>query len=175
MADNTTTYTAVVDMEVKGKDEMKDLGDQAEETGGQFVKMQLQIRATQKALQEAAAAGDTVKFNKLRAQLDDLEDGLEKVQFQSKQFEDQLSAMPGPAGQAGGAIKGVGDAFKLMLANPVVAVIAAIVGVFLLLKKSLESTAEGQKTLNRISEAFGKILGPILATIEAVALPLFEG
>jgi hypothetical protein len=174
MADNTTTYTAVVDMEVKGKDEMKDLGDQAEETGGQFVKMQLQIRQTQKALQEAAAAGDTVKFNKLRAQLDDLEDGLEKVQFQSKQFEDQLATMPGPAGAAGNAIKGVGDSFKLMLANPVVAVIAAIVGVFLLLKKSLESTAEGQKTLNRISEAFGKLLGPIMALIESVAVPIFN-
>jgi hypothetical protein len=175
MADNTTTYTAVVDMEVKGKEEIKELGDQAEETGGAFVKLQLQIRGTQKALQEAAAAGDTVKFNKLKAQLDDLEDGLEKVQFQSKQFEDQLATMPGPAGAAGNAIKGVGDSFKLMLANPVVAVIAAIVGVFLLLKKSLESTAEGQATLNRISEAFGKILGPILATIESVALPLFEG
>lgn len=175
MAVNTTTYTAVVDMEVKGKDEMKDLGDQAEQTGGQFVKMQLQIRQTQKALQEAAAAGDTVKFNKLRAQLDDLEEGLEKVQFQAKQFDDQLASLPGPAGQAGNAIKSVDGAFKLLLANPVVAVIGAIVGIFLLFKKSLESTAEGQQTLNRISEAFGKILGPILATIEKVALPLFEG
>jgi hypothetical protein len=175
MADNTTTYKAVIDAEVKGADEIKDLGDKTEETGDKFVKLQLQIRQTQKALQEAAAAGDTVKFNKLKGELDDLEDGLEKVQFQSKQFEDQLSALPGPAGQAGGAIKGVSDAFKLLLANPVIAVIGAIIGIFLLFKKSLESTAEGQATLNRISEAFGKILGPILATIESVALPLFEG
>jgi DNA repair exonuclease SbcCD ATPase subunit len=175
MADNTTTYKAVIDAEVKGADEIKDLGDKTEETGDKFVKLQLQIRQTQKDLQAAAAAGDKVKFDKLRAQLDDLEDGLEKVQFQSKQFEDQLASLPGPAGQAGGAVKGVSDAFKLLLANPVIAVIGAIIGIFLLFKKSLESTAEGQETLNRISTAFGKILGPILATIEKVALPLFEG
>jgi myosin heavy subunit len=175
MADNTTTYTAIIDTQVKGAEEVGDLGDKAEETAGAFVKLQLQIRKTQKDLQEAAAAGDKVKFNKLRAQLDDLEDGLEKVQFQSKQFEDQLSALPGPAGQAGGAIKGIGDAFKMMLANPVVAVIAAIAGALILMKKSLESTAEGQKTLNRISQAFSSILGPILATVEKVAVPLFNG
>lgn len=175
MADNTTTYKAVIEAEVKGKEEIKGVGDEAEETAGAFVKLQLQIRQTQKALQEAAAAGDTVKFKQLKGELDDLEDGLEKVQFQSKQFEDQLAALPGPAGQAGGAIKGVGDAFKLLLANPVVAVIGAIVGVFLLLKRSLESTAEGQATLNRITSAFASVLGPVLATLEKVAVPLFNG
>ena len=175
MADNTTTYTAIIDTQVKGAEEVGDLGDKAEETAGAFVKLQLQIRQTQKDLQEAAASGDKVKFNKLRAQLDDLEDGLEKVQFQSKQFEDQLAALPGPAGQAGGAIKGIGDAFKMMLANPVVAVIAGIAGALLLMKKSLESTAEGQKTLNRLSQAFSGILGPILATVEKVAVPIFNG
>ena len=175
MADNTTTYKAVIETEVKGKGEIKEVGDEAEETAGAFVKLQLQIRQTQKALQEAAAAGDTVKFKQLKGELDDLEDGLEKVQFQSKQFEDQLAALPGAAGQAGGAIKGVGDAFKLLLANPVVAVIGAIVGVFLLLKRSLESTAEGQATLNRITSAFASVLGPVLATLEKVAVPLFNG
>jgi len=175
MADNTTTYKAVIETEVKGKGEIKEVGDEAEETAGAFVKLQLQIRQTQKALQEAAAAGDTVKFKQLKGELDDLEDGLEKVQFQSKQFEDQLSALPGAAGQAGGAIKGVGDAFKLLLANPVVAVIGAIIGVFLLLKRSLESTSEGQATLNRVSQAFSAVLGPILATLEKVAVPLFNG
>jgi len=175
MADNTTTYTAIIDTQVKGAEEIGDLGEKAEETAGAFVKLQLQIRQTQKDLQSAAASGDKVKFNKLRAQLDDLEDGLEKVQFQSKQFEDQLSALPGPAGQAGGAIKGIGDAFKMMLANPVIAVIAGIAAVLMLMKKSLESTGEGQKTLNRLSQAFSGILGPILATVEKVAVPLFNG
>ena len=175
MADNTTTYTAVIDTQVKGADEIEDLGDKAEETAGSFVKLQLQIRQTQKDLQEAAAAGDKTKFNKLRAELDDLEEGLEKVQFQAKQFDDQLASLPGPAGAAGNAIKSIDGAFKVLIANPIIAVIAAIGGALLLMKKALSSTAEGQETLNRLSQAFSGILGPILATVEKVAVPIFNG
>lgn len=175
MADNITTYTTVVDVQTKGEKGLEDLGDTAEETGGKFVRLQKQIKEVNIALQKAAESGDSVQFNKLKGQLDDLEDKLEVTKLKSKQFEDALAEMPGPAGAAGNAIKAVDGGLKALLANPVVATIAAIVGVFLLFKKSLESTAEGQQTLNRLSTAFDKILGPILATIEAVALPLFEG
>ena len=175
MADNTTTYTTVVDVEVKGEKELDNLGNSAEETGEKFTRLQRQIRDTNVALQKAAEAGDSVKFNQLKGQLDELEDKLEITTLKSKQFDDALQAMPGPAGAAGNAIKMLDGGLKAMLANPVVATIAAIIGVFMLFKKSLESTAEGQATLNRISEAFGKILGPVMATIEAVALPIFEG
>lgn len=175
MADNTTTYTTVVDVQTKGEEQLKDMGDAAEDTGGKFVRLQKQIKDLNIELQKAAEAGDNVKFNKLKDDLDELEDKLEATKLKSKQFEDALAEMPGPAGAAGNAIKAVDGGFKALLANPVVATIAAIVGVFLLFKKSLESTAEGQETLNRISSAFGKILGPIMATIEAVALPLFQG
>ena len=175
MADNTTTYTAVIDTQVKGGEDIEKLGDDAEQAAGGFVKLQLQIRQTQKDLQAAAASGDKVKFNKLRAQLDDLEEGLEKVQFQAKQFDDQLASLPGPAGAAGNAIKSVDAGFKVLIATPIIAVIAAVVGAFLLMKKALSSTAEGQETLNRVQSAFSKILGPILALVEKVALPIFEG
>ena len=175
MAENTTTYTAVINTEVNGGEQIEQLGDDAEKAADGFVKLQLQIRQTQKDLQAAAATGDKVKFNQLRKQLDDLEEGLEKVQFQSKQFDDQLAALPGPAGAAGNAIKGVDQAFKILIANPIIAVIAAIGGALLLMKKALSSTAEGQQTLNRLSQAFSGILGPILATVEKVAVPLFNG
>ena len=175
MADNKTTYTTVVDVQVKGEQELEQLGGAAEDTGQKFTRLQRQIRDTNVALQKAAEAGDSVKFNQLKGQLDDLEDKLEITTLKSKQFDDALQAMPGPAGAAGNAIKMLDGGLKAMLANPVVATIAAIIGVFMLFKKSLESTSEGQATLNRISEAFGKILGPVMATIEAVALPLFEG
>jgi hypothetical protein len=175
MADNTTTYTAVIDTQVKGAGEIEDLGDKAEETAGSFVKLQLQIRQTQKDLQEAAAAGDKVKFNKLRGELDELEEGLEKVQFQAKQFDDQLASLPGPAGAAGNAMKALDGAFKVLIANPIIAIIAGVAGALMLMKKALGSTAEGQQTLNRLSQAFSGILGPILATVEKVAVPLFNG
>ena len=175
MADNTTTYTAVIETEVKGGEDIEKLGEDAEGAAGGFVKLQLQIRQTQKELQEAAATGDKVKFNKLKAQLDDLEEGLEKVQFQAKQFDDQLASLPGPAGAAGNAMKALDGAFKVLIANPIIAVIAGVAGALMLMKKALGSTAEGQQTLNRLSQAFSGILGPILATVEKVAVPLFNG
>lgn len=175
MADNTTTYTTIVDVDVQGDGALQNAGKSAEEAGEKFTRLQRQIRDTTVAMQKAADQGDSTTFNKLKANLDELEDKLEITTLKSKQFDDALQAMPGPAGAAGDAIKMLDGGMKALIANPVVATIAAIIGVFLLFKKSLESTAEGQATLNRISEAFGKILGPIMATIEAVALPLFEG
>jgi len=174
MAENTTTYTAVIDTQVKGADEIEQLGEKADGAAAGFTKLQLQIRQTQKDLQAAAASGDKVKFNKLKAQLDDLEEGLEKVQFQAKQFDDQLASLPGPAGAAGNALKSVDGAFKLLVANPIVATIGVIVGLFLALKESLNRTEEGQAKLNKISEAFTKIMNGVFAVIEPVAMMLAD-
>jgi len=49
-----------------------------------------------------------------------------------------------------------------------------VTGLFLAFRESLQKTERGQALLNKASEAFGKILGPIFATIEAVAFPIFE-
>lgn len=174
MAENTTTYTAVIDTQVKGADEIEQLGEKADGAAAGFTKLQLQIRQTQKDLQAAAASGDKVKFNKLRAQLDELEEGLEKVQFQAKQFDDQLASLPGPAGAAGNAMKSIDGAFKLLVANPIVATIGALVGLFLALKESLNRTEEGQAKLNKISEAFTKIMNGVFAVIEPVAMMLAD-
>jgi hypothetical protein len=174
MAENTTTYTAVIDTQVKGADEIEQLGEKADGAAAGFTKLQLQIRQTQKDLQAAAASGDKVKFNKLKAQLDDLEEGLEKVQFQAKQFDDQLASLPGPAGAAGNALKSVDGAFKLLVANPIIATIGVIVGLFLALKESLNRTEEGQAKLNKISEAFTKIMNGVFAVIEPVAMMLAD-
>ena len=174
MAENTETYKVVIDTEVKGDGELEGLGTKAETTGGSFQRLQLQIRETQKQLQAAAAAGDTVKFDQLKGQLDELQDGLEKVQFQSQQFDDQLASLPGPAGAAGNAMKGLDGIFKTFAANPILAVIAGITGAFLALRESLQRTEEGQAKLNQISEAFTKIMNGLFAVIEPIAMAIAD-
>lgn len=171
----TTTYKAIVEVETKGTDKVEELGKTTEETAEGFTRLQLRIRETQKELQKAAAAGDKLKFSQLKGELEELEDELEAVQLAAGKFDDTLASLPGPAGAAGNAIKSVDGAFKLLAANPVVAVIAALGGIFLLLFESLNKTAKGQEVLNRLSEAFGKILGPIMALVQKVAIPVFEG
>ena len=150
------------------------VGVDTQDAEDKFVKLQLQIRKTTADLQAAESAGDKVKFNQLKGQLDELNDSLELTTLKSQQLDDTLAQQPGVLGQVGNGLKGLDAQFKLLIANPIIAVLAAIVGVFTLLKKSLESTSEGQETLNKVSSAFSKLLGPLLALLETVAVPIFN-
>ena len=169
MAENVTTYEVVVDTQVNGTDKLEQAGQAAESTGGQFQRLQTQIRETQKQLQAAAEAGDKAKFNQLKGQLNDLQDKLEVTQKRSLEFKDALAAAPGPVGNVGKALQGLDATFKSFLANPIVLTLAAIVGAFVSLKEALSRTEEGQAKLNKISEGFTKILNGLFAIIEPVA------
>ena len=146
----------------------------ADEAGEKFVKLQTRIRETKVALQKAVESGDTKAINKLKEDLDQLQDIFEKTQVQSKKFGDSLAEVPGPAGAVGKAVKGLDDAFKFLIANPIVAVIAAVGGALLGMYKALQQTKEGQEVLNKVSDAFGSILEVVTNIVTAVAIPVFE-
>lgn len=173
MAENVTTYKTVIDTEVKGSEQVGDLGDKAQETDGKFKALRSQIRETNVALQKLADEGKqgTAEFEKLRKKLDDLNDAQEKVNFQAGQFDDQLAALPGPIGQVGGAIQGFNEGlnkfslgFKLAL-GAVTLIIAAIAA----FRESLSRTEEGQAKLNKITAAFEKIMNGLFAILEPIA------
>ena len=145
-----------------------------EEAEGKFVKLQTRIKETKIALQQAAAAGDTKAFNVLKEQLDELQDQFEKTNVQSKKFADSLASVPGPAGMVGKAIKGVDDAFKFMLANPVVAILAAIAAALLGMYKALQQSKEGMAVLNKVTDAFGNIIQAVVGVVTKIAMPIFE-
>lgn len=169
MEENVTKYTTVIETQVEGEDSVKNLGENVEETSTSFTRLQKQILQTKVELQKAAEEGDKLKFDQLKGQLEELEDKLEAVNLQSTKFDDALSGLPGPAGAVGGAIKGVDGAFKLLAANPIIAVLGVISGLFLALRESLQRTEEGQAKLNKISENFTKILNGLFAILEPVA------
>lgn len=174
MADNTTTYKAVVDVETKGSDSLAKLNKSLDETIEGFEDIGATIEKTRKALQKAKLDGDKVEFKKLRKELNSLERTFEDTEITSRRFTDALAAQPGVVGLVGGSLKGLDGGLKVLAANPIIAVVTLLAGLFLTLKESLTKTAEGQETLNRIGAAFGKIMGPVFALIEAVALPIFE-
>jgi hypothetical protein len=178
MADNTTEYKVIVETEVTGAEDVGQLGDEAEGAGGKFKSLRSQIRETTVQLQKLADSGQTgtAEFEKLRKKLDDLNDAQEKVAFQAGQFDDQLAALPGPIGQVGGAIKGFNEGlnkfslgFKLALGA-----VTLIVGAIAALRESLSRTEEGQAKLNKITEAFEKIMNGVFAVIEPVAMALAD-
>lgn len=178
MADNTTTYKAVIETEVKGQKSVDDMNKTIEEGGEKFKSLRSQIRETTVKLQELADSGKegTKEFKELSNQLDDLGDKQKKVAFQSGQIEDKLSALPGPIGQIGkgfASAKSAVDTFGTGLAVATGG-ITLIIGAVIAMKDALGKSEQGQATLNKVTDAFSKLLAPILAMITAVAIPTFE-
>ena len=178
MADNTTTYQTIVDVQVQGEDQIKDLGDQTQEAETKFKSLKSQIRETTVAMQKLADEGkDTgAEFQKLRAKLDDLNDAQERVNFQAGQFDDQLASLPGPLGSLGNGIKGFNEGLNKLSTGFKAAfgIVGLIVGAFFALKESLSRTEEGQAKLTKITEAFEKILNGLFAVIEPIAFQLAD-
>jgi hypothetical protein len=178
MADNTTTYNVVVETEVTGGDQVQQLGDEAQSADGKFKSLKSQIRETTVQLQKLADEGKqgSAEFEKLRGKLDELNDAQDKVNFQAGQFDDQLAALPGPIGQVGGAIQGFNEGlnkfslgFKLALGA-----VGLIIGAIAAFRESLSRTEEGQAKLNKITEAFEKIMNGLFAVIEPIAMLLAD-
>jgi hypothetical protein len=173
MADNTTTYNAVIDVETKGAKNVELLNKTVSTSIGEFDNLNEAISKTQDTLGKIDP--NTKEFKELSSELTVLKDRLQDTEIQSKRFTEALADQPGVIGLVGGSLEGLRGTFKVFMANPIIAVVTGIAGAFLAMRESLTKTSEGQETLNRISEAFGKIMGPVFALIEKIALPLFEG
>jgi hypothetical protein len=177
MADNVTTYTTVVDVEVKGQKEIDNMSDSLDGQGEKFVSLRRQIRETTVALQKMADEGKTgtKEFKDLANKLDDLGDAQKRVAFQSGQIEDKLSALPGPIGQIGKGLATAKDAVDTFGKGLAVATggLVLIISAIVAMKDAMGKTKEGQEALNKVSEAFSKILSPIFGLLEKYGIPLF--
>ena len=144
------------------------------EAEGKFKSLKVQIRQATIAFQEAEEKGDLKGMKQAKIQLDELNDQFELTTLKAMKFEDALATMPGVAGFVGQSIQGVDKAFKVLAANPILAIVTAVVSAFMFLKEALSKTKEGQAALNKVSQAFSSVMGPILALINTVAVPIFE-
>ena len=179
MADNTTTYKAVIETEVKGKGEVEGLGDEADKTGGKFKSLKSQIRETTVELQKLEDQGktNTKEFDNLKNKLDDLQDAQDRVNFKSKQFGDQLASLPGPIGKLGGGLKSAQDSIATFGKSITVSlgIIGLIVAAFFAMKEALSKTTEGQEAMKKVTDALSKVMAPLFALISKVGIPVFEG
>ena len=173
MADNQKTYKATVDVETKDAAKNMDLLNKTISTSlGEFDNLNEAISKTQDTLGKLDPNSEA--FKELSQELQGLKDDLIDTEIQSSRFTEALAAQPGVMGLVGQSLEGLRGTMKVFMANPIIAVVTLIAGAFITLRESLTKTTEGQETLNRISAAFGKILGPVFAVIEKVALPIFE-
>ena len=104
-------------------------------------------------------------WNGLAEDLGKAENALEKTteaindtKNAQKSLGDQLTSAPGIVGQVSNSVKGLSQTFKALLANPVVAVIAAIVGALTLLFKAFTSTKAGGEKMEQVMAGIGAAL-----------------
>jgi hypothetical protein len=146
--------------------------------GEKFVSLRRQIRETTISLQELADSGKegTKEFKQLSDKLDELQDAQKRVAFQSAQIEDKLAALPGPIGSIGKGFAAAKESVETFGTGLAVATggITLIIGAVLAMKEAMGKTKEGQEALNKVSQAFSKILAPIFAILEKYGIPLFE-
>jgi len=89
----------------------------------------------------------------------------------------KFSAMPGALGQASTAMSGLGKQMWALVANPIGAVIAALVGAITLLYKAFTSTNEGADKLDQGLAGLGAAFEVVMNAIAKVAdnlIGLFE-
>ena len=89
-------------------------------------------------------------------------------------FIDTLAEAPGIVGQVGQSIKGLGVAFKALLANPVVLVLSAIVATLGALFKASQRSEKGQKAFAVASAAVGAALDVLLDVLTGVTDTLID-
>jgi hypothetical protein len=92
-----------------------------------------------------------------------------------KDVGDQFSNLPGVVGNASTSLIGLGRSMLALVANPIGAVIAGLVGVFVALKESLSKTEDGMDALSRLTGAFSAILKPLVETVSSLAVMLVDG
>lgn len=173
MADNQKTYKATIDVDTKSASKNMDLLEKTVSTSlGEFDNLNEAISKTQDTLGKLDP--NSKAFKELSGELQNLKDDLLDTEIQSSRFTEALAEQPGVMGLVGQSLEGLRGTMKVFMANPIIAVVSLIAGAFLTMRESLTKTTEGQETLNRISAAFGKIMGPVFALIETIALPIFN-
>ena len=106
----------------------------------------------------------TVQINTDQAvkNLEKVDDAAEEVAESTSEVQKGMTALPGPLGKAQAGVAALGKAFKALLANPVVLVIAAIVAGLTLLFKAFTKTEEGADKMNDAMEAFKAIIDVVV-------------
>lgn len=125
-----------------------------------------QLRALKKQLKETAAG--SAEFNKLTAQIRDVEDALEESRVGAEDWAGSLEKAGGPLGMLGKGIRQAEitfSSFNTALKASVIGLIVAAIGG---LVAAFRQSEEAQKKLQPIFIAFEKILGGIFRALEPV-------
>jgi hypothetical protein len=144
--------------------------DGVETTLKSFGDVEDRIASLKKQLNSAEVGGP--KFKDLQKELKATEAAYSGAQIKNQSFLDSLAKAPGIMGTLGQSIKGVGQGFQALAANPFVAVASVLVAIVTKIIEKMSTMEVVTDALGKVMGAFGAIVGNI---VSAVVTPLAEG
>ncbi len=133
---------------------------------------QLKQRAAElkSQLEVTSRSANPEEFEKLNKELKSVEKQMSENNVSTHSLSETLEAIPGPVGGAIKSVKGLGTAFKALIANPVGIIIMAVVTAFMLLKNIVEGNKDAMTLFNGASQA---LLG-VLDSLKRIATEVFS-
>lgn len=131
------------------------------------LKYKAAVAESRKEVANAVAGSEeqVAAYKKLKAAEDDLVKAEKRLADANKEstghfakLKEGISAIPGAAGQASQGVSKLNTTFKALLANPIVLIIAAIVGALTLLYKAFTSTNDGADKMEQIFSGLGAVI-----------------
>jgi predicted nucleotidyltransferase len=86
-------------------------------------------------------------------------------------YKSALEGLPGPLGAARAGLSGLGQSFKALLANPIVAVIAAISGGLLVLGRAFGRSEKGAELLRKGTA----VVNAVMSKLVKISVQVFDG
>lgn len=119
-----------------------------------------------------------VETNEANKNLEELNDNLQDVASSEKEVTKEAMEMPGALGQAQQGVNKLGKSLKLLLANPIVLFLTAVVGALTLIFNAFRKTQEGADKFSEVLAGIGGVLDELtarLAKLGSAIVKVFKG
>ena len=142
----------------------------------QYSLNKIKLNAMSKAQRDGTKAGKALEkeSKSLYDEMKRLQEATGKTSLNVGNYKDSLNAMPGPMGGVVSGTKAMGKQLLVLAANPIVAIVALIAGLFILLVKAMKRSEEGQDRLNKVMVVASSIFDNVMDVLTLIGIALFD-
>jgi hypothetical protein len=142
----------------------------------QYSLNKIKLNAMSKAQRDGSKAGKKLEKDSkaLYEEMKRLQEATGKTSLNVGNYKDALAAVPGPINGVITGTKAMGKQLLVLAANPIVAIVALIAGLFILLVKAMKRSEEGQDSLNKVMVVASSIFDNVMDVLTLIGIALFD-
>lgn len=142
----------------------------------QYSLNKIKLNAMSKAEREGTKAGKALEKESkaLYDEMKRLQEATGKTSLNVGNYGDALNDIGSPAGAVLQGAKALHKQLLVLAANPIVAIVALIAGLFILLVKAMKRSEEGQDRLNKVMVVASSIFDNVMDVLTLIGVALFD-